>query len=197
MSHYFINDPNLNKDLLNFSVSLRGNEFTFYTQAGVFSKNYLDYGSKLLIQTVNIKKTVKTIIDVGCGYGPIGLALAKDSKAKIYMYDINERAIELSTLNAKTNEIDNVIIKNNNLLDDININAELIVTNPPIRAGKKTLFKLYEQVYDNLNVGGEFYCVIQRKQGAPSTAKKIMELFGNYKTITKSKGYWIIYAVKL
>lgn len=196
MSHYYINDPNLNRDLLNFKVNLRDQDFVFYTQAGVFSKNYLDYGSKLLIKSIRIESHMKTIIDVGCGYGPIGLSLAKGNDVVVYMYDVNERATELSLKNAKANDVDNVVVKTNDLLENIDLKADLIVTNPPIRAGKKTVFELYEQAYQHLNEGGVFYCVIQRKQGAPSTFKKLMELYGNSEIITKSNGYWIISAVK-
>lgn len=197
MSHYFINNPNLNKDLSNYKVNLRGSDFIFYTQAGVFSKNNLDYGSKLLIENIKITSDTKTIIDIGCGYGPIGLSLAKNNRVKSYMYDINERAVELAKLNAKSNDISNVEIYTNNLLDGINVKADLIVSNPPIRAGKQTVFKLYEQAYNNLNSNGAFYCVIQKKQGAPSSFEKIKELFENVEIITKSRGYWIIYAKKL
>lgn len=196
MSHYFINDPNLDNKLNKYKVNLRNNDFIFYTQPGVFSKNRLDFGSKLLIENVEITNDIKSIIDIGCGYGPIGLSLAKDNNLNVYMYDINERAIELAKLNAKTNDVTNVSINHNNLLDNISINVDLIVTNPPIRTGKKTIFKLYEQAYERLNKGGLFYCVIQRKQGAPSTQSKLLELFGNTEVITKSNGYWIIKANK-
>lgn len=197
MSHYYKTDDTLPKDLNNIQVKLRSNSFVFYTQAGVFSKSALDYGSKLLIENIVISDQVKTIIDVGCGYGPIGLSLAKNNNLFVYMYDINERAVNLSKHNALTNEISNVEIKHNDLLNGISVKADMIVTNPPIRAGKQTVFKLYEQAFELLNSNGQFYCVIQRKQGAPSSYNKLMELYGNCEVITKSKGYWIIKANKL
>lgn len=198
MSHYYINDPNLKNELNSYKVNLRKNDFIFYTQPGVFSKNNLDYGTKLLIESVEITDQVKTVIDIGCGYGPIGLSIAKENqKLSVYMYDINARAIELAKKNALANNISNVVISENYLLDNITVKADLIISNPPIRAGKNVIFKLYEQAFNNLDVGGSFYCVIQKKQGAPSTFKKLSELFNNAEIITKSKGYWIILAKKL
>ena len=197
MSHYYLNDKTLSEELSEYQVNLRNNSFVFYTQAGVFSKNNLDYGSQLLIENITLNEQIKTIIDVGCGYGPIGLALAKDNDLFVYMYDINERAVNLSKLNAKTNKITNVEISVNNLLEGVSVKADLVVTNPPIRTGKQTIFKLYEQAYTVLNQNGSFYCVIQKKQGAPSTYKKLVDLYGNCEIIAKSKGYWVLKANKV
>lgn len=197
MSHYYINDEKLNEEIKKINVKIKDVEFTFNTQSGVFSKSNIDFGSKLLIENIVVDPNVENIADIGCGYGPIGLSLAKfNPYSHIFMYDINQRAVNLAINNAKLNNINNVTIKNNNILDNITTNFDLIVTNPPIRAGKEIVFKIYEQAYQKLKEQGKFYCVIQKKQGAPSSYKKLTELFKNVQVITKSKGYWIIFAQK-
>jgi 16S rRNA (guanine1207-N2)-methyltransferase len=167
------------------------------TDRGVFSKEHLDFGTHVLLKNIQVTHDMKNIIDMGCGYGPIGLYFAKAYDDKnIYMYDVNERAIDLAKENKKLNHISNAHIDVSNLFDNCDINADLIVTNPPIRAGKQIVFKLYEQAYEHLNEGGHFYCVIQKKQGAPSTFNKLLELFSNCVVLEKEKGYWILLSIK-
>lgn len=197
MSHYYINDESLDKETKELKVRIKGNDYKFLTMPGVFSKDSLDYGTKILLNNLFKEKNITKIADVGCGYGPIGLSLAKENpKATVYMYDVNERAVELSKRNSELNKINNVVVELRDGLDDVSVNFELIVTNPPIRAGKKTVFKIYEQAYQNLVIGGTLFCVIQRKQGAPSSYKKIEELFGNATKVAQISGYWVISAKK-
>lgn len=197
MSHYYINDESLSKDTKELLVRIKYNNYKFLTMPGVFSKDGLDYGTKILLNNLFKEKGITKIADVGCGYGPIGLSLAKENpKATVYMYDINERSVELSKENAKINNINNVEVFVNDGLDNIEEKFELIVTNPPIRAGKKTVFKIYEQAYNNLVDNGVLFIVIQRKQGAPSSFKKIQELFGNAEKVAQIAGYWVISARK-
>lgn len=197
MSHYYINDDTLSKETKTMEVIIKGNNYKFLTMSGVFSKDGLDYGTKILLNNLNKAKNVTKIADVGCGYGPIGISLAKENpKSTVYMYDINERAVELATTNANLNNITNVVTKVNDSLDDVSKDFELIVTNPPIRAGKKVVFKIYEQAYERLVDGGELFVVIQRKQGAPTSFQKIMDLFGNATKVAQVSGYWVISAKK-
>ena len=134
---------------------------------------------------------------MGCGYGPIGLYVAKTYPDKmVYLYDINERALDLAKQNLEINQVKNVQIKQSNLFDQVDIKSDVILTNPPIRAGKQTVFTLYEQAYDTLNDGGILYVVIQKKQGAPSTEAKLATLFNKVEVKVKSKGYWLLLAQK-
>lgn len=197
MSHYFITDKNLNEDENEIKVTIKNKQYHFFTQAGVFSKNNIDYGTKVLLDNVTVPKDTKNIADVGCGYGVIGIILANENpNAKVNMYDINERAISLTKKNAIKNNVANVAVSLNNALDNVLEKFELIITNPPIRAGKEIIFKIYEQAYERLNLKGVFYCVIQKKQGAPSTVKKLEELFQKVEIVDKNGGYWIIRAEK-
>lgn len=197
MSHYYKNDRNLSEEIETLKVNIKGIEYSFLTQAGVFSKSGLDFGSRILIETIRVSNDTKKIADIGCGYGPIGLSLANENKDSIvYMYDVNERAVSLAIKNAEINNIKNVNINVNYILKDVKETFDLIVTNPPIRAGKDVVFSIYEQAFLKLNKGGSFYCVIQKKQGAPSSLTKINELFLNAEIIVKKSGYWIIFARK-
>ncbi|HBG33539.1 MAG: hypothetical protein A2009_03445 [Tenericutes bacterium GWD2_38_27] len=197
MSHYFLNDSKLDHQIKSYEVHLQGTLFRFFTDLGVFSKEYLDFGTKVLIDSIELDTQIKTVIDMGCGYGPIGLFIAKTYPEKqVYLYDINERALALSEKNMEENKIKNVVIEQSFLFDAVKVKADAIITNPPIRAGKDTVFKLYEDAYLNLNPGGIFYAVIQKKQGAPSSFTKLTEVFGNCTVIDKIKGYWILFAKK-
>lgn len=197
MAHYFTNEKNLKSNEKTFNINIKDNNYQFITDEGVFSKEYLDFGSKVLLDNIEVLESDKNILDLGCGYGPIGISLAKENPKKtVYMIDINERAVGLSTKNALKNNVSNVVIKANEILKDVTVKFDLIVTNPPIRAGKKTVFEFYEQSFKYLNDSGRLYVVIQRKQGAPTSLEKIEELFKNAEIIDKVKGYWIIRAIK-
>lgn len=197
MSHYFKEDKQLEHDIRKKEFFIDDIKLNMLTDRGVFSKERLDFGTHVLLKNMRVKESMKNIIDMGCGYGPIGLFLAKKYPDKnIFMYDINTRAIDLANENKKLNRISNVHISVSNLFDNCDISADLIVTNPPIRAGKQTVFKLYEQAYEHLNDGGHFYCVIQKKQGAPSTYNKLLDLFSNCEVLEKEKGYWILLSIK-
>jgi 16S rRNA (guanine1207-N2)-methyltransferase len=197
MSHYFQEDKNLNHDIRKKEIFINDIRFEFFTDRGVFSKENLDFGTRQLLKRININQKVKTIIDMGCGYGPIGIYLAKmNPNSHVYMYDINSRAIDLAQKNSELNQVTNTTIKNSYLFEHVDHKVDLIVTNPPIRAGKEIVFDLYEQSYLHLNQGGSFYCVIQKKQGAASTYKKLMALFSNCVIVAKEKGYWILLSKK-
>ena len=197
MSHYFKEDKQLEHDIRKKDFYINNIKLVMLTDRGVFSKEHLDFGTHVLLKNIEVTNDMKNIVDMGCGYGPIGLYLAKAHADKnIYMYDVNERAIDLAKENKKLNQISNAQIMVSNLFDNCDITADLIVTNPPIRAGKQTVFKLYEQAYEHLNDGGHFYCVIQKKQGAPSTYKKLLDLFSNCEVLEKEKGYWILLSIK-
>jgi 16S rRNA (guanine1207-N2)-methyltransferase len=139
------------------------------------------------------------IFDVGCGYGPIGLSIAKTNPDRtVLMMDINERAVALSQKNAQVNGVQNVRIFVSDGLSMVgnDVNAAAILTNPPIRAGKETIFRFYDGAYDKLVSSGELWVVIQKKQGAPSTVSYLEEKFSEVDVVEKKKGYWIVRAKK-
>ncbi|MGI6781526.1 MAG: class I SAM-dependent methyltransferase [Acholeplasmataceae bacterium] len=195
MSHYFTND-NVKSNLREIKVDILDTSFSFDVDHGVFSYRGLDFGTKILIERAEIKPEFQTIIDMGCGYGPIAISLARKYPNKaIYAYDINRRAVELTKRNSLKNKV-NVQTFESNLFENVKVNADVIFSNPPIRAGKEIIFKLYEDSYHNLNPNGELWIVIRTQQGAESTKKKLLEIFGNCETIYQKKGYRIYKSTK-
>lgn len=196
--HYYSRTQNVESDPKYWDYKLRGQTFRFKTDNGVFSKREVDFGSRLLIETFTMPKVEGKILDVGCGYGPIGLSIAKENQTRtIHMIDVNERAIELAKENAELNRVDNVkIYESDRLLNVEEADFAAILTNPPIRAGKKTVHDIFVQSYEHLAPGGELWVVIQKKQGAPSTIEKLTHIFSDVETVDKSKGYFIIRATK-
>ncbi|MDB5055568.1 MAG: rRNA methyltransferase [Bacilli bacterium] len=196
--HYYSAKPTATHELNELQATLRGKDFTFITDAGVFSKKAIDFGSQLLIQSMDIARDHR-VLDVGCGYGPIGLSAASLADlGTVTMLDINERAIQLSQDNANRNGLANVNIIQSDLLDKVKGQYfDRILTNPPIRAGKDIVHRIFAEAYSALVSRGQLWIVIQKKQGAPSAFTKLQEIFGDVQEVTKDKGYRIFKATKI
>ena len=197
--HYYSRSQNVSSDPNYWDYTLKENKFRFKTDNGVFSKKEVDFGSRLLIEAFSYPEVDGDILDVGCGYGPIGLSIAKDAKdRKVHMVDVNERALALAKENAALNQIDNVVIYESDRLLQVKGNKFAgILTNPPIRAGKKIVHDIFEQSYEHLINNGELWVVIQKKQGAPSALEKLEQLFQEVDVVEKQKGYFIIKAKRI
>lgn len=199
-NHYYSeNQDGLKSNPQSYVFNFKNQRFIFKSDAGVFSKNYIDFGSYVLLKTFSSKKEEASLIDVGCGYGPIGITIAKlYPKFEVTMVDVNERAISLALENAKTNQVTNTKVYKSYIFDNVNedLKFDYVLTNPPIRAGKQVVHGIYDASFDHLNEGGELWVVIQKKQGAPSSQKHIEEVFGNCEIVDKEKGYYILKAIK-
>ncbi|MGG1398733.1 class I SAM-dependent methyltransferase [Bacillus salipaludis] len=196
--HYYSRTQKVESDPKYWDFTLRNHRFRFKTDNGVFSKREVDFGSRVLIEVFEMPVVEGSILDVGCGYGPIGLSLANTyPERKVHMVDVNERAIELAKENAVLNRIENVEIYESDRLTGVKVSDfAAVLTNPPIRAGKQVVHDIFEQSYECLVSGGELWVVIQKKQGAPSAIEKLKELFSEVETVDKSKGYFVIKAKK-
>ncbi|MBD7939221.1 class I SAM-dependent methyltransferase [Cytobacillus sp. Sa5YUA1] len=196
--HYYSKTPNVESNPRVWSYKLRDKTFQFKTDHGVFSKNEVDFGSKLLIETFIPPEISGDILDVGCGYGPIGLSMATLMQDRqVVMLDVNERALELAKTNSELNGINNITVKESDKLAVVKEHQfAAILTNPPIRAGKQTVHRIFEESFECLLPGGELWVVIQKKQGAPSAIEKLSELFAEVDTVVKKKGYFILRAKK-
>jgi 16S rRNA (guanine1207-N2)-methyltransferase len=196
--HYYSRTQKVESDPKFWDFTLKNNQFRFKTDNGVFSKREVDFGSRLLIESFELPDIDGLLLDVGCGYGPIGLSLAKYYQDRmVHMVDVNGRAIELAKENAEINRIQNVkVYESDRLLSVKEKTFAAILTNPPIRAGKKTVHDIFEQSFEHLTSQGELWVVIQKKQGAPSAIEKLNNLFNHVETIDKSKGYFVIRAQK-
>ncbi len=196
MAHYYKNDDSLKSEEKTLRQKLLGDEFQFITDNGVFSKSSIDFGSRALISAFDKNDVTGPILDVGCGYGPIGISLAKTYGEKVHMVDVNQRALKLCKRNAELNFVYNVEVYESDALDNVKIEFASILTNPPIRAGKDVVHKIIEQSFFALLPGGELWVVIQKKQGAPSLRTKMIDLFGNCEIVKREKGYNILFSKK-
>lgn len=195
--HYYSKtQENIKSEPKQYIFNFKNHSFKFNTDNGVFSKDYIDYGSFALLKEFIPNELDAPILDMGAGYGPIGIVISKLYNKKTIMCEINERAYNLILSNIKLNN-SNSIAYNSNLYEKvIDIKFSSIVTNPPIRAGKDIVFAIYDGAYNQLLEGGELWVVIQKKQGAPSSKSHIEEIFGNCEIVAKDRGYYILKAIK-
>lgn len=191
---YYDEHPDAAHDLHILKTVLLSQHLTFTTDAGVFSKKAIDFGSQVLLEAVNFE-TNSTLLDVGCGYGPIGITLAKSQGVVPTMIDINLRALALAEQNAKQNAVSATIFQSN-LYDKVSGCFDNIVSNPPIRAGKTVVHGVISGAFEHLKEKGTLTIVVQKKQGAPSAKNKMFEIFGNCEVIKKNKGYFILQSIK-
>ncbi|MEL3973418.1 class I SAM-dependent methyltransferase [Rossellomorea oryzaecorticis] len=197
-NHYYSNKPEVESNPQSIQFELKGHSLRFKTDQGVFSKREVDFGSRTLIESFELPETEGDLLDVGCGYGPIGLTLAKDFEDRmVHMIDVNERALSLASENAKANGVQNISIYQSDRYQNVKEKRfAAILTNPPIRAGKETVHSILSESYDYLADKGELWVVIQKKQGAPSAMDKMEELFSNVEIAARKKGYYILRSVK-
>lgn len=150
----------------------------------------VDYGSQVLLNSLDFKRE-KTLLDVGCGYGPLGISLAKAYSLEVTMVDINRRALDLAKVNAEKNGV-NANIFQSNIYENVSGCFDAVISNPPIRAGKDVVHAVIEDSIDHLNTGGSLTIVIQKKQGAPSAKAKMEQVFGNAAVLKRDKGYYVL-----
>ncbi|HGL8152266.1 TPA: class I SAM-dependent methyltransferase [Streptococcus pneumoniae] len=191
---YYAENPDAAHDIHELRVELLGQKMTFLTDAGVFSKKIVDFGSQLLLKCLEVNQG-ETVLDVGCGYGPLGLSLAKAYGVQATMVDINTRALDLARRNAEKNNAKATIFQSN-IYEQVEGHFDHVISNPPIRAGKQVVHKIIEKSKDFLETGGDLTIVIQKKQGAPSAKSKMEDVFGNCEILKKDKGYYILRSVK-
>lgn len=191
---YYTENPTSAHDVHELDVILLGEKFRFLTDSGVFSKKMIDFGSQLLLDCLEFNKG-ETVLDVGCGYGPLGIALSKVQGVSATMIDINNRALDLAKKNASKNGVTPNIFQSNSY-DKVVDTFDHIISNPPIRAGKSVVHGILSGAFERLNPNGDLTIVIQKKQGAPSAKAKMEDVFGNCEIIKKDKGYYILRSVK-
>ena len=199
MSHYFTNDENLASKPRSVVYSVNGIQFELESDTGVFSKNRLDFGSEVLIKSLLPIDLGKTLLDLGCGIGPIGLTLAYFHPGlNVVCSDVNTRALSLCEKNARKLAINQrVTCLQSDIYIEIEGKFQSIVSNPPIRAGKKVTYEIYSGAKEHLVDGGSLYIVIRKAQGAKSVKDYLEQLFGNVTVLDRSKGYYVLRATKV
>lgn len=192
--HYYTANPTTAHDEHTWTFSLFDDPVTFTTDAGVFSKGTVDYGTRTMLTTFNQNIPAGKILDLGAGYGPVAVSLAKVMPNREFVAaEINERAVELVARNAEQNQVGQQITAiQSDRYEHVSGKFAAILTNPPVRAGKEIVTDMISGAVDHLVTGGTLTVVLQKKQGAPSAKKLMAELFGNVKTIAKDKGYYIL-----
>lgn len=193
MTHYFSNNENLPSKPKEINFKVKNQVYQFYTDNGVFSKKGLDFGTRLLLESIPFDKLTGPILDFGCGYCPIGIVISKETGIKVDMIDINKRSLALAKKNALLNKA-NVNIFESDIYNNISEKYNYIVTNPPIRVGKKILYQILFEAKQHLNKNGELWLVVNKDQGAKSIIKDLEKEY-NVNVVNKSKGFFIICAV--
>ncbi len=192
---YYTADPTCESSPVPCAFPYRGYGLTFMTDAGVFSKGELDAGSRLLLDA--LPALAGDVLDVGCGWGAIGVAIAKANRAaQVTMVDVNHRALDLCRANCDRNGVTAEVLESDGLAAVMGRKFDAIVTNPPIRAGKQVIYKMFEDASASLKAGGALYLVIRKQQGAESCVKYLKTLFDTVEKLDKSAGFWVLKAAE-
>lgn len=192
MNHYYTkNNDELDSSEKDIFFKIKEKSFHFITDNGVFSKSGLDFGSRLLIESV-IDSKRNRVLDLGTGYGVIGITYKLfNPEAKVFMTDINQRATNLAQKNAQLNKVE-VTVVNGDGFEYVNQAFDLIITNPPIRTGKENIYRFFKESFKHLAENGELYFVMHKKHGVLSAIKKCEEIFNKVEIISKKSGYHIV-----
>ncbi len=191
---YFSAAPTSAHNRATCEFAYRGQKLAFTTDSGVFSRGEMDFGTKTLLEALD--GLHGRVLDLGCGWGAVGVSVGKAfPDCEIAMGDVNERAVALSKQNAEKNGVLAHIVLSDGLTD-IQGEFDVILTNPPIRAGKQVIYRLFAQSAERLRPGGRLLLVIRKKQGADSAVKYLNTLFKAVETIDRSGGFHVIQCTK-
>lgn len=193
MAHYFTNNENLKSEIVRVDASINNINYYFYTDNGVFSKGELDFGTELLLKTFEYTyPQEKSVLDIGCGSGPIGIYLSKLGFL-VDMSDVNKRAIHLSRMALKEEKL-NAKVFESDAYENIPEKYDYIISNPPIRVGKEKLYEIIMNAKDHLKKDGELWIVVRKQQGAESLMRDMKKVYKLIEVVTKKKGFYIIKA---
>ncbi len=190
MGQYFTNE-NLPSNVKSTFCVVKGHKFTFLTDNGVFSKDGLDFGSRLLLESIPLDEVGAKVLDMGCGYGTIGIIINKLTDHVVDMVDVNLRAMHLARRNAKENDCSNINIFESNCYQNITSKYNTIITNPPIRAGKKIVYEILMSAKKYLEQDGNLFLVIRKEQGAKSIISDLEKEY-NVEILEKKKGFFVL-----
>lgn len=197
MDHYYTKNPTSKSEERMLEYEINENKYKFISDNGVFSKEHVDFATDFLLKTI-YNEVKGDVLDVGCGYGVIGIIVSKNKNVKsVTMLDINNRALELTRKNINLNKAQNITVIESDGFENITKNFDTIITNPPIRAGKAVIYKIYEDAKKHLRENGTLYLVINKKHGAPSTINYLNELYRNCVIVDKKSGFHVLKCVNI
>lgn len=193
MNQYFNNNENLVSEIKENYVTIKDTNMYIYTDNGVFNKKGLDFGTRVLLENLDMGNK-NSFLDVGCGCGPIGMyILMNKMDAKVDMVDVNNRAINLTKIGLKKNKIKGNVF-NSDAYSNVSDKYDMIITNPPIHAGKSKVYEIIRGAKEHLTDNGELWIVIRKDQGSKSLIKDHEDIY-NFEIMAKIKGFWIVKAV--
>jgi 16S rRNA (guanine1207-N2)-methyltransferase len=190
MGQYFDNE-NLPSKMVKTESFILGKKYVFYTDNGVFSKDGLDFGSRLLLESIPLEEVGGKVLDMGCGYGVLGITLNKTLSCYVDMVDVNLRAIHLAEINIKENHCSNINVFESSVYENVKSKYNCIITNPPIRAGKKIVYDMVMNAKDYLEKDGKLFLVIRKEQGAKSLIVDLKKLY-TVEVLIRKKGFFIV-----
>ena len=189
--HYYTASPTSGHEERSFRAVFAGRVLAFDTDAGVFSKQHVDPGSELLCRALP-DDLAGDVLDMGCGWGAMTvMTLARFPHVRVTMADVNERALALAVSNVEKNRMQAKAVLSDGF-ERVEGVFDAVITNPPIRAGKTVIYRMFEDAKTRLRPGGSLYLVIRKQQGAPSALKFLKELYAQAEVIEREGGYWII-----
>ena len=192
MSQYF-DIVDLKSNIEKYKTRIFDKEFCFNTDNGVFSKSKLDFGTRCLLENLPLEEIKGEILEVGCGYGVIPIILTRivDKIESFDAVDVNKRALHLAEMNKKENFAPKVNFFLSDCYKNINKKYDVIISNPPIRAGKNIVYEIVMNARNYLKEDGKLFIVINKDQGAKSLYKDLEKVY-KCELINKKKGFWII-----
>lgn len=193
MEHYYVKNPKTKSKLVERKIKIENDLFTFFTDNSVFSKKSLDFGTRTLIESINVEQVKGSVLDLGCGYGPIGIYISKKTDIVVDMIDINDRGLKLAVKNSLINNVKTNVYYSDGF-EKVEKKYNLIITNPPIRIGNKKLYSMLIDAKNYLVDTGELRIVIHKDQGAKTLAKELSNYY-SVKVINKNKGFYVISAI--
>ena len=192
--HYYTRDPQSASHPVECEFTYRGIRLTFRTDAGVFSRGEVDTGTRVLLEALP-EEMRGEILDLGCGWGVIGISIARKwPETRVTMADVNTRALELTRENAKRNRAEVICAESDGMAAFQGKAFDAVVTNPPIRAGKQVIYRMFADAAEALKPDGALYLVIRKQQGAESCIRYLQTIYASVEKLDRSGGFWVLKA---
>ena len=193
--HYFTENPTSPLRLRTIQLLYKGRILKFLTGGGVFATENIDPGTALLVENLVLKGDER-VLDMGCGWGAIGIAAAISvPKGNVVMTDINKRALDLARKNARTAGLSNVEVVPGNLFTRLEgIKFDVIASNPPYRSGRDLILRFLDEAPAHLEMDGRLVMVGKGTQGIIYYQHYLEERWKSVEVLGRKSGYRVIEA---